>query len=252
MFVDFIGVCLDQIFNQGAKLRYMFGGKARVPLVIRTMCGAGIRAAAQHSQSLYSFFTHVPGLKVVVPSNPYDAKGLLIAAIRDDDPVIFFEHKVAVHAWRARSPRRLHDPVRRGQPGPRGRRRHHRGDRPHGRHVAEQAAEELAADGIECEIIDPRTTSPLDEDTILEIGREAPAGWSWSTRTTRAAAWPPTSPRWSPRTRFDDLKAPVADGDRAAHPVAFTPDAGGRLRPERRPDRRRRPQDHRRQGRARA
>src|SRR6202048_782805 len=81
MFVDFLGVCFDQIFNQGAKLRYMFGGKAKVPMVIRTMYGAGLRAASQHSQTLYPLFTHIPGLKVVVPSNPYDAKGLLIRAI---------------------------------------------------------------------------------------------------------------------------------------------------------------------------
>src|SRR5690606_11605474 len=94
MFIDFMGVCFDQIFNQAAKFRYMFGGKAKTPVVIRTMYGAGIRAAAQHSQALYPIFTHIPGLKVVVPSNPYDAKGLLIQAIRDDDPVIFFEHKV--------------------------------------------------------------------------------------------------------------------------------------------------------------
>src|ERR671939_711659 len=94
MFVDFMGVCLDQIFNQAAKFRYMFGGKAVTPMVIRTMFGAGIRAASQHSQALYPIFTHIPGLKVVVPSTPYDAKGLLIQAIRDDDPVIFLEHKV--------------------------------------------------------------------------------------------------------------------------------------------------------------
>src|ERR1700726_873427 len=94
MFVDFMGVCFDQIFNQAAKFRYMFGGKAVTPLVIRTMMGAGLRAAAQHSQSLYPIFTHIPGLKTVVPSSPYDAKGLLIQAIRDNDPVVFFEHKV--------------------------------------------------------------------------------------------------------------------------------------------------------------
>src|SRR5919107_3824721 len=94
MFIDFMGVCFDQIYNQAAKFRYMFGGKARTPVVIRTMWGAGLRAAAQHSQSLLSVFTHVPGLKVVAPSNPYDAKGLLIQAIRDDDPVIFAEHKM--------------------------------------------------------------------------------------------------------------------------------------------------------------
>src|SRR3954453_24110452 len=83
MFVDFLGVCLDQIFNQAAKFRYMFGGKAVTPMVVRTMFGAGIRAASQHSQALYPIFTHIPGLKVVVPSNPYDAKGLLVQAIRD-------------------------------------------------------------------------------------------------------------------------------------------------------------------------
>src|SRR5918911_1844529 len=98
MFVDFFGVCMDQIFNQGAKLRYMFGGKAKVPLVIRTMIGAGFRAAGQHSGCHYSVFTHMPGLKTVVPSTPADAKGLLLSAIRDDDPVIFFEHKVLYNA----------------------------------------------------------------------------------------------------------------------------------------------------------
>src|SRR5499427_9191447 len=93
MFVDFMGVCFDQIFNQAAKFRYMFGGKAVTPLVIRTMYGAGFRAASQHSQCLYPIFTHIPGLKVVLPSNAYEAKGLLTQSIRDDDPVIFFEHK---------------------------------------------------------------------------------------------------------------------------------------------------------------
>src|ERR1700683_505449 len=93
MFVDFMGVCFDQIYNQAAKFRYMFGGKAVTPVVIRTMYGAGFRAASQHSQCLYPLFTHIPGLKVVLPSNPYEAKGLMIQAIRDDDPVIFFEHK---------------------------------------------------------------------------------------------------------------------------------------------------------------
>src|SRR6516162_9059 len=94
MFVDFFGVCFDQIFNQAAKFRYMFGGKAVTPLVVRTMIGAGLRSATQHSQALYPIFTHIPGLKCVVPSSPYDAKGLLIQAIRDNDPVIFFEHKL--------------------------------------------------------------------------------------------------------------------------------------------------------------
>ena len=93
MFIDFMGVCFDQIFNQAAKFRYMFGGKAETPVVIRAMVGAGFRAAAQHSQMLTPLFTHIPGLKVVCPATPYDTKGLLIQAIRDNDPVIFCEHK---------------------------------------------------------------------------------------------------------------------------------------------------------------
>ena len=93
MFIDFMGVCFDQIFNQAAKFKYMFGGKAETPVVIRAMVGAGFRAAAQHSQMLTPIFTHIPGLKVVCPSSPYDAKGLLIQSIRDNDPVIFCEHK---------------------------------------------------------------------------------------------------------------------------------------------------------------
>jgi len=167
MFVDFMGVCLDQIFNQAAKFRYMFGGKALTPMVIRTMYGAGIRAASQHSQSLYPIFTHLPGLKVVVPATPYDAKGLLIQAIRDDDPVIFMEHKV-LYTLEGDVPEEPYaipfgeaDIVREG------------GDVTIvalGRmvHLALQAANALAGDGIECEVIDPRTTSPLDEETIIE------------------------------------------------------------------------------------
>lgn len=167
MFVDFMGVCFDQIYNQAAKFRYMFGGKAVTPMVIRTMYGAGIRAAAQHSQSLYPMFTHVPGLKVVVPSNPYDAKGLMIQAIRDDDPVIFFENKV-LYATEGDVPEEPYtiplgeaEFVREGDDVT---------IVAIGRMVgmAEQAAEALSDEGIECEIVDPRTTSPLDEETIYE------------------------------------------------------------------------------------
>ena len=171
MFVDFMGVCFDQIFNQAAKFRYMFGGKATTPLVIRTMFGAGFRAASQHSQCLYPIFTHIPGLKVVIPSSPYEAKGLLIQAIRDDDPVVFFEHKV------------MYD-VEEDVPDepyaiPFGEARYVReGDDvtivAFGRMVtmASQAAEALAKEGVSCSVIDPRTTSPLDTDTILDsVGR---------------------------------------------------------------------------------
>ena len=167
MFIDFMGVCFDQIFNQAAKFRYMFGGKAVTPVVIRTMYGAGLRAAAQHSQALYPIFTHIPGLKVVVPSSPYEAKGLLAQSIRDDDPVIFCEHK-AMYDVTGEVPEEAYiipfgeaNVVRDGD------------DLTIvaiGRmvSVAEQAAAELAAGGVEAEIIDPRTTSPLDTETILE------------------------------------------------------------------------------------
>ena len=167
MFVDFFGVCMDQIFNQGAKLRYMFGGKARVPVVIRTMIGAGTRAAGQHSGCHYSVFTHMPGLKTVVPSTPADAKGLLAAAIRDDDPVIFFEHKVLYNAK---------GPVPEGEYViPLGKADVKRTGKDVtivaiGRMVtlALQAAETLATEqGIEAEVVDPRTLSPLDTETLL-------------------------------------------------------------------------------------
>lgn len=167
MFIDFMGVCFDQIYNQAAKFRYMFGGKAETPLVIRTMIGAGFRAAAQHSQCLYSMFTAVPGLKVVVPSSPYDVKGLLIQAIRDNDPVIFCEHKV-LYTLEGEVPEESYtipfgeaNIVREGKDitiVALGRMVHQ----------ALKAATELAKEGISCEVVDPRTTSPLDEDTILE------------------------------------------------------------------------------------
>ena len=123
MFSDFVGVCFDQIYNQAAKFRYMFGGRAETPVVVRTMYGAGLRAAAQHSQSPYSIFTHVPGLKCVMPVTPYDAKGLLIQAIRDNDPVIFFEHKGPLRNRGRGAGAVLQHSVWRGERGTRGRRR---------------------------------------------------------------------------------------------------------------------------------
>jgi pyruvate dehydrogenase E1 component beta subunit len=167
MFVDFFGVCMDQIYNQGAKLRYMFGGKAQIPMVIRTMIGSGLRAAAQHSGCHYSVFTHMPGLKTVVPSTPYEAKGLLISAIRDPDPVIFFEHKLLydisgeVPEENYTIPLGVADIKRKGK------------DMTvvvlsRLVHVALESAEKLSKDGIELEVIDLRSLSPLDSKTILE------------------------------------------------------------------------------------
>ncbi len=166
MFIGFMGVCLDQIINQAAKMRYMFGGKAKIPLTVRTMIGAGFRAAAQHSDSPYSVFVHFPGLKVVAPATPADAKGLLAASIRDDDPVIFCENKILydvsgeVPEGEYLVPLGKADVAREGS------------DVTvvtisRMRSVALQAAEELADQGVEAEVVDLRSLSPLDADTVL-------------------------------------------------------------------------------------
>ncbi len=167
MFVDFFGVAMDQIYNQAAKLRYMFGGQVKVPIVIRTSIGGGMTFAAHHSQVLYSLFAHVPGLKIVVPSNPHDAKGLLKTAIRDEDPVMFFEHKMLLSTK---------GPVPNGDY-----------TIPFGQaevkrsgenvtiiatalmvHKALEAAKKLDTEGIKAEVVDPKTLVPLDKKAILE------------------------------------------------------------------------------------
>jgi acetoin:2,6-dichlorophenolindophenol oxidoreductase subunit beta len=167
MFLDFMGVCFDQILNQAAKFKYMFGGKAETPVVIRAMVGAGFRAAAQHSQMLTPIFTHVPGLKVVCPSNAYDAKGLLIQSIRDNDPVIFCEHKnlygheTDVPAESYTIPFGEADIVRDGKDVT---------IVSYGLtvHRAIAAADKLAQARIDAEVIDLRTLSPIDLDAVIE------------------------------------------------------------------------------------
>ena len=166
-FGDFIGVCMDPIFNQVAKIRHMTGGQIKVPLVIRTTMGGYIRAAAQHSQCLESWFVHVPGVKVVVPSIPADAAGLLRASLRDGNPVIFFEHK-GLYSLEGEVPEEPDYTVPLGKA---------RVARPGSDvtiiatalqlHKAMEAAEKLATRGISAEIVDPRTLDPLDEDTII-------------------------------------------------------------------------------------
>jgi pyruvate dehydrogenase E1 component beta subunit len=171
MFVDFFGVAMDQIYNQAAKMRYMFGGKIKVPITIRTTIGGGLSAAAQHSQVLYSIFAHVPGLKVVVPSTPYDAKGLLISSIRDDNPVMFFEHKLlypikgpvpeepyAIPLGKADVKREGSDVTVIGLALT--------------VHQALEAADILAKEGISVEVIDPRTIVPFDKEAILKSVRK--------------------------------------------------------------------------------
>src|SRR5438874_6021184 len=171
MFGDFITLTMDQMVNQAAKIHYMSGAKLKVPMVLRTTLGAGRRSAAQHSQSLHAWFSHVPGLKVVIPSTPYDAKGLMKSAIRDDNPVVFFEDKMTY---------RTQGPV------------------PEGEHtiplgvadvkragtdltlvatssmvqVAMNAADMLHEIGIEAEVVDPRTLYPLDRDALIESAKK--------------------------------------------------------------------------------
>ena len=221
MFIGFMGVCLDQLFNQAAKLRYMFGGKVKVPVTIRTMIGGGIRAAAQHSTVDYSVLIHFPGLKCVAPSTPYDAKGMLTAAIRDDDPVIFCEHK-AIYGLKGPVPEESYVvPLGKAD------------IKREGRdvtlvafskmvHTALEAAEELSKTGIQVEVVDPRSLSPLDEETILESVK----------KTHRLVVVDEDNPRCSmaehvvalaARKAFDYLDAPPQMVTPPHTPVPFSP-----------------------------
>ena len=221
MFVDFFGCCMDQIFDQGAKFRYMFGGKAKCPVTIRTQIGAGLSAAGQHSGCHYSVFTHMPGIKCVIPSTPADAKGLLLSAIRDDDLVMFFENKV-LYGTKGEVPE---------------------GDEGIPLGVADikragddvtivaisrmvnqalTAADALSAEGIEVEVIDPRTLSPLDDETIL----------SSVAKTHRLVIVDEDNPRCSAATDiaalvadrgFDTLDAPIKLVTAPHTPVPFSP-----------------------------
>ncbi len=221
MFVDFMGVCFDQIFNQAGKFKYMFGGKAVTPLVVRTMFGAGFRAASQHSQCLYPIFTHIPGLKVVIPSSPYEAKGLMIQAIRDDDPVIFLEHKVMYDDEEEVPDEPYTIPFGEANLTREG------GDVTivaFGRMVqfSNQVADKLEKEGISCTVVDPRTTSPLDTDTILECVAD----------TGRLVVVDEANPRCNMATdisalvaqeAFGALKAPIKMVTPPHTPVPFSP-----------------------------
>ncbi len=221
MFIDFMGVCFDQIYNQAAKFRYMFGGKAETPVVIRAMVGAGFRAAAQHSQMLTPLFTHIPGLKVVCPSTPYDTKGLLIQSIRDNDPVIFCEHK-NLYALEGEVPEGSYtiplgeaNVVREGK---------HCSIVTYGMmvHRSLEAAAALAKEGIEVEVVDLRTLSPLDMDTVLDS----------VTKTGRVVCVVESSPRSNIGTdiaaqvamhAFGALKAQIEQVSPPHTPVPFSP-----------------------------
>ncbi len=221
MFMDFVCVAMDQIVNQAAKLKYMFGGTATLPLTITMAGGAGLSAAAQHSQSLEALLCHIPGLKVVYPSNPYDMKGLMTACIREDNPTIMVKHKrllgmsgivpeeaYAIPLGTAHIARPGHDVTVVA----------------YGRMLNESlaAAEELAKEGIDCEVIDPRTLQPLDTATIVA-----------SVKRTNRAIVVHEAVRFGglgaeitaqiQEEAFDYLDAPVARVAAPFSPVPFTP-----------------------------
>jgi len=172
MFGDFVGLIMDQLVNQAAKIHYMSGGKLKVPMVLRTTMGAGRRSAAQHSQSLHAWLSHIPGLKVVVPSTPYDAKGLMKSAIRDDNPVVVFEDKMMYRTVKGPVPEGdytiplgVADIKRAGE------------DitlvaTSSMVHVALEAAQQLAEAGISAEVVDPRTLAPLDTATLINSAKK--------------------------------------------------------------------------------
>jgi len=221
MWADFTGLAFDQIYNQASKMSYMFGGQARLPLTIRVAMGSGLSAAAQHSGTLYAIYTHLPGLKVVVPSTPYDAKGLLLESIFDDSPVLFFEHlklyvaKGHVPEEPYRIPLGVAEVRRTGSDvtivavGAMVERALH-------------AAETLAASGTSAEVIDPRTLSPLDVDTIvtsvektgaLVVVDESPPQCSVASEIAAVVS----------ERAFDSLNGPVRRVTAPHAPVPFTP-----------------------------
>ena len=221
MFFDFIGVCFDQIYNQMAKFRYMFGGKTDTPIVVRAMVGAGLRAAAQHSNMLHPLVASVPGLKVVMPSNAYDAKGLLLTAIRDNDPVIFLEHKTLYDTSCEVPDEDYLIPF---------------GQAAFTREGSDitivsmssmvlrcnEVADKLAAEGIHADVIDLRTVSPIDEGAVLEsvevsgrlvIVDEANERCSMASEISSIVA----------EKAFHSLRAPIAKVAAPHSPVPFAP-----------------------------
>jgi pyruvate/2-oxoglutarate/acetoin dehydrogenase E1 component len=221
MYIDFAGIAMDQIVNQTAKIKYMFGGKAKVPVTIRTQGGTGRASAAQHAQSLEAWFIHAPGLKVVMPSTAYDCKGLLKASIRDDNPVMFIEHKLLYTTTSEVPDEDYVLPLGKAEV------------KRAGKDVtivatsrmvqlSLAAADRLAADGIECEVVDPRTLAPLDEETILtSVGKtnklvvvvEAAPRCSFASEIAAVVA----------EKGFDLLDAPIQRVTNMHTPMPFAP-----------------------------
>ena len=220
MFVDFIGVCMDQLLNNAAKMRYMFGGQVKVPLTLLTRVGAGFGGAAQHSESFYSIFSHIPGLKGVVPSDPFTAKGLLVAALRDDDPVVYFEHK-GLYGNTGPVPEEPYT-------FPLGKARTVRGG--YGRHPSRHLAHDLGlhrsggrswlnpgsvARSSTCSASRPSTTTTSSSQLSV------PIGWWWWTKTRPFAASPRKSAAGFRRRAFDYLDAPPSRVTAPHTPVPY-------------------------------
>ena len=208
MFMDFLTISMNQLVNQAAKMRFMFGGKTSIPMVVRAPSGSGTGAAEQHSQSLEAWFVNVPGIKVVAPSTPYDAKGMLITAIRDNNPVLFMEHKL-LYRTKGPVPEEMYTiPLQQAE------------IKREGRDLtiiaysimvprALEAAKKLADDGIDAEVLDPRTIKPLDMETIIQsvsktgrvlIVHEAPVTGGFGGELAAMIAGSPA---------FDYLDAPI-------------------------------------------
>lgn len=221
MFIDFLTVGMDQLVNQAAKMRYMFGGKITLPMVVRLPAGAGVQAAAQHSQSLEAWLTHVPGLKVVYPSTPQDALGLMLSAIEDDNPVMYVEHKL-LYAMEGE----VDDHVK---PIPLGVADIKREGSDvtviaTGRmvHEALAAAQELVKEGIEVEVVDPRTLYPLDKETIFQSVQKTNKVVIVTEENKRGGYGGEISALISEEC-FDYLDAPVARIGCLDTPIPFAP-----------------------------
>jgi acetoin:2,6-dichlorophenolindophenol oxidoreductase subunit beta len=221
MFMDFLAVCLDQVVNQAAKMKFMFGGEVRVPMVVTVASGAGLSAGAQHSQSLEAWLAHTPGLKVAMPSSAYDAKGLMVTAVRDDNPVIMMlnkkllgakgdvpEESYAIPFGEAATLREGTDVTIVAL----------------GRMAVEAvaAAERLAGEGISAEVIDPRTVQPLDTDTIVASARKTNRIVVVHEAVTFGGLGAEISAQIQ-ETAFDHLDAPVMRIGAPFSPVPFSP-----------------------------
>jgi len=221
MFFDFIGVALDQVYNQAAKLKYMFGGDVTVPLTLTTAGGAGLSAGPQHSQSLEAWLAHVPGLKVALPSSPYDVKGLMVAAVRDDNPTVVILNKRML-GTKGPVPEEIYEI-------PLGQANTVRSGRDAtviavGRMVVEAmtAAEELAKSGVEVEVIDVRTVQPLDSRTILDSVRRTNRALVVHEAVTFGGIGAEISSQIQEEA-FDYLDAPVLRLGAPFSPVPFSP-----------------------------